>query len=61
MEPLPRWMKQAIKDNALSLSEASELYHLSKNSPPEEVEVPEHLWDAVERLSLWEMEPAGSA
>jgi len=54
-------MKQAIKDNALSLSEASELYQLSVNRPSEEVEVPEHLWDAVERLSLWEMEPVGSA
>ena len=58
---LPRWMRAAIKENVLSLSEATELYLLSENSQTDEVQIPEHLWDAVDRINLWEMEPLGSA
>ena len=51
---LPKWMRRAIKDQALSEQEAAEIHSICMASEQEAVQMPEHLWDAVERLQLWE-------
>ena len=40
---LPRWMKQAIKDQVVTESEAKEIHRLAKESTEEYVILPEHL------------------
>lgn len=51
---LPKWMRQAIRDNVMSPEEAAEMYQLCLESEEEVVSLPEHLWKAAERISLWE-------
>ena len=51
---LPKWMRQAIRDNVLSPEEAAEMYQLCQASSEDEISLPEHLWKAAERISLWE-------
>src|SRR5690606_3580319 len=52
--PMPKWMRKAIKQQVLTLEEASELYLLVSNSDSAEVEIPSRLHPAVERVWLWE-------
>ena len=51
---LPKWLRQAIKDEVLSEQEAQELHQVALASEQEEVPLPEHLWPAAARVHLWE-------
>ena len=51
---LPTWLKKAVKQNVVSLSEAQEIHEIALACPDEEIQLPEHLWPAAERISLWE-------
>lgn len=57
MAMLPKWMRQAIEQQVLSEAEAQEMHQLTQASEEEEEELvilPEHLWPAASRVSLWE-------
>lgn len=52
---LPKWLRQAIKDEVLSEQEAQELHQVALASEQEEASLPEHLWPAAARVHLWEI------
>lgn len=52
---LPKWLRQAIKDEVLSEQEAQELHQVALASEQDEVSLPEHLWPAAARVHLWEI------
>ena len=52
---LPKWLRQAVKDRVVSQAEAEEMYQLVESSDQEEVILPPHLFQAAERMALWEM------
>ena len=51
---LPKWLKQAVREQVVSPAEAQEIWQISLDSESEEVNLPEHLWSAAERIHLWE-------
>ena len=51
---LPAWLKQAIKEQVVTKSEAQELFQICLQAETEQVVLPEHLWPAAERIDLWE-------
>lgn len=57
---LPRWMQRAVKAEVISPDEAQEIYKLSLESETDWVELPPHLFNAAERIHLWERLPANS-
>ena len=60
MSSLPKWLKEAIKLRVVTLAEAQEIHQISLESDEEEITLPEHLWDAAERINLWEAPVEGS-
>jgi hypothetical protein len=58
MSQLPSWLRQAVKEQVISLPQAQELAQLSKDVPQGQyVDVPDHLKQATADLWLWELEP----
>ena len=58
--PEPIW--DAMYDGVMSLEEALELVELFNQAEPGETQtlmVPPHLWEALERLDLYQMDPVG--
>lgn len=56
----PKWLKEAIKLRVVTLAEAQEIHQISLGSDEEYITLPEHLWDAAERINLWESPVEGS-
>ena len=52
---LPNWMQRAIKDGVVTEAEAQEMHRLCLESKQEETPMPAHLYQACERIALWEM------
>jgi len=57
---LPRWMEQAIKNQIISKTEATEILQVCQTSDQEFVTMPRHLNTACERILLWELETAAT-
>ena len=56
MMELPGWMKQAVKEQVISETEAREIHALCLDADSEFVTMPKHLNTASERILLWELE-----
>lgn len=52
---LPQWLQDPLDSQVLTPEEASELWEAYLQTPGEGFRMlPEHLWDAAQRLFLWE-------
>ena len=47
----PKWIREVIKNNVISESEAKEILEICRASETEEVLMPEHLHSAIERVA----------
>lgn len=59
LSDLPEKWQRPVREGALSLEEASELWVMLESAamtPDPWIDPPEHLQPAVDRLSLWEQE-----
>ena len=54
MSSLPKWMKQADKEQVLTPQEAQEMHQFALSTSAEWIDLPEHLHPAAERVFLWE-------
>lgn len=55
LQDLPMWLLEPLRAGALNLREASEIWFLTHDQPPEWIRLPDLLFEAAERLWLWEM------
>ena len=56
-QELPPALMAPLMEQAISLSEAAELFDLSLMSPDQFFSVPNHLHPAMRRLLLWQTDP----
>lgn len=60
-EPMPQWLRRALRKQVLTWPEAQALHHSSLMCPPWESwnPLPEALWPAAARISLLETPTLG--
>ena len=63
-QPLPKWLRRAIRDQVISEQEARlmQWYREAADLTPERLyRLPPNLYPAAQRMFLWEVMPQGKA